>query len=740
MDQVQYFLRKIYEQREGYVAITYGHNPRTTKPRFAPGDMRQKFYRWPDEFDKLLGDVDNVLNAESSRHENVEVFVAPSLRATPSRRHGTNAPLYWVWADLDGSPTRDELDRVNALGAMTVLSGTPGHRHVYLPLARPVSVRTHSALCRALRAAINKDRRLADDKIAENDLLRLPGTLNWKSTDPHWVWTKSTGRPAKPARWYADQLTAMTGTDFSTFVEQADGQSVTSPSGSAATPDVPEDRPAPSLKSLPRRVRDAFTNGTNRSAGERSGTIYELVAACRENRVSREDTHALARTFPPAMDKWDWWQISNDVDRIWRKVPPPASSSPQSADSTGSDHWIGGEDTGEDAPLLMFRAWSTIRERVRNQPKPQFLFQGIVVEGDYGVVSALDKVGKSFIMADACVSAASGTAWMDKFETRTATPVIMCVGEGGERKLVRRMNAIAQHKGLTDKQIDALDMHFLMGVPSINDEDHLKELEQVVRRVKPGLVIIDPFYLAAAGVNLSQINEVGAALSPIQAIVQRYNSALLISHHWNKTGTGDAHSRVSGSGLTAWGRFLISVSMEGDRTDPATRRTTVVQRWHVKGDEVMTEEFDVERQVWADDPDDLSSPMHYELNLLEAAVSDRAKPWGNIPTCEKISSHLEDHPGGVGVRALMRDTKTAQGTLYKVLDQLMIHGFVTRPNDHERAPYVLVKPFTRDLLDADNRFHAPDSSGPSQDGSAASRTIDFTNVDRRRSRRSHTSR
>lgn len=729
-DQVEFYLRKIYADREGYVAVTYGHNPRTTKPRFAPGDMRQKFYSWPDEFDKLIEDVDSVLNSSDTRSENTEVFVAPSLRSTPSRKKGTNAPLHWVWADLDGTPSQSEMERVNALGAMTILSGTEGHRHVYLPLAKPVTPTTHEALCRALRAAINKDRKIADDKIAENDLLRLPGTLNWKTTNPNWVWLKSAGRQSRPAQWYADQLSSMTSIPFDQFIAEA-RDSATRSTSPTDTPDVPEDHPAPSIRSLPRPVRDAFRSTEHRTAGERSAALYHLVAMCKENGVSRADTHALCRTYPPAMDKWAWWQISNDVDRVWRKIKATQKTKQEQVEDQFSI-----EDTGDNQPVLMFHRWADIRERVKHAPTPQFLFNGIIVEGDYGVISALDKVGKSFIMGDAAVSCASGTPWMDKFETRTAQPVIMCVGEGGERKLTRRLEAIARHKDLSDREIDAMDMHFQMGVPSINDEDHLTELEEAVRRIKPGLVIIDPFYLAAAGINLSQINEVGASLAPLQAIVQRYNSALIISHHWNKTGTGDAHSRVSGSGLTAWGRFLISVSLESDRADPVTRRTTVTQRWHIKGDEVMTEQFDVERAVWVDDPEDLSSTMYYDLSLPDSADTERTKPIANAPTMAKISSYLEDYPGGAGVRAIMRDTHTAQGTAYKALEQLVLHGFVTRDaRAGDRAPYVLVRPFTRDLLDADGRLDGLNDPPPSNHtpGIAQPRTLDMT--DRPRSRR-----
>jgi hypothetical protein len=45
----------------------------------------------------------------------------------------------------------------------------------------------------------------------------------------------------------------------------------------------------------------------------------------------------------------------------------------------------------------------------------------------------------------------------------------------------------------------------------------------------------------------------GAHLERIQTITQRYGAALMVSHHWNKTGEGCGAKRMSGVGPAAWG-------------------------------------------------------------------------------------------------------------------------------------------------------------------------------------------
>lgn len=680
IEQAEYFLNRLFEDRKGFVAMAFGHNPRTSKPRFAPGDMRSKYYSWPDEREQLLEDVDDLVNSPETRGENIEVFINPALRKIPSRKAGTHAPLRWVWADMDHSPTEQEMDRINALGAMTVLSGTEGHRHIYLPLDKPVSASTHQAICRVLKDAIG-----GDSKIAENDLLRLPGTLNWKTTQPKEVWLKSAGRRVRPAKAYVDLLTSMTGKDWATYKTEV-------LSSSSEVTDVPDNHPVPKLKSLPALVRESFRYTPE--PGKRNDAIFKLVSTCKEEGMSREDTHSLTRTYPPAVSKWGSpWRISNDVDRIWQKAAGPDNH--QILDVV---------DDGEDQPELIFHPLGSLLRRVKTAPPPQYLFDGIIVQGDYGLLSAEDKAGKSFIMMDAALSAASGKPWMDRYATITAGPVIVCVGEGSERKQSRRIYAIGRHKGLSDTEIEALPIHLLLGVPQVKDEGHIEELEKAIREIKPVLVIIDPFYLAAGGVDFARLADVGQALQPIQAVCQRYGAALLLSHHWNKTGTGNGHNRTSGVGLTAWGRFLISVEVKRESTDHDTKKTRVLQHWQIKGDEVMTDDFGVEREVWADNPSDLTSNMNYYLRVASAQEMTNATPMKREPMAEKISKVLEENLDGLGVNEIIKELKAHHGvnstsgkTIRDILDQLIEREYVQagKMEANRRIPYFHIKPFTR---------------------------------------------
>ncbi|MEU6388800.1 AAA family ATPase [Streptomyces sp. NPDC046939] len=272
------------------------------------------------------------------------------------------------------------------------------------------------------------------------------------------------------------------------------------------------------------------------------------------------------------------------------------------------------DDTGP-APDLVFRSLAEIAREVDEAPPPSWLFEPVIVAGDYGVLSAEDKGGKTWAGIDAAVSCAAGLPWMGQYPCGQSGTVIMFYGEGSARKAVRRIRAVAASKGLTREQADALDIIPVFRAPKLSSATHRELIREVLTTHRPALVIIDPLYLAAGGANSADLISMGELLQGIQHIVQDAGASLLISHHFRKTGQGDGHDRSSGVGPGAWGRFLVSVAVKSRSTDAATKETTVRLRWQFRGDEIADLDTTLVRRVRADDPSDLSSTMHYAVTV-----------------------------------------------------------------------------------------------------------------------------
>jgi hypothetical protein len=153
------------------------------------------------------------------------------------------------------------------------------------------------------------------------------------------------------------------------------------------------------------------------------------------------------------------------------------------------------------------------------------------------------------------------------------------------------------------------------------------EWRQQVRPISPVTVAnyrgaIDRYILPALGT--AKLHEVDAATIDAlyarvrahgEGVCQHAGAALVVVTHWNKTGEGRGARRISGVGPGAWGRVLASAGV-AHRASRPDGTSTVVLEVEVTGGEISDQHFRVRRQVRADDPGDLASPLDYAVEVL----------------------------------------------------------------------------------------------------------------------------
>jgi AAA domain len=239
------------------------------------------------------------------------------------------------------------------------------------------------------------------------------------------------------------------------------------------------------------------------------------------------------------------------------------------------------------------------------------------------MLAAQEKAGKTWAALDLAVSVATGQPWLDHFACPNPGPVLVFLGEGGERATVRRIEAIATNKAVDPDQLaDQLRLCFRvprLAAPGAGGE--LAAIQQELQAHPAVLVVLDPLYLAAAGASGSNLYDMGAVLQAIQGVCQQAGCALLVVTHWNKTGDGRGADRISGAGPAAWARVICSVSVDhrGSDDDGAS---TVVLGVEVIGGEIADTGFRLRRRVRADDPADLGSALSYSVEVLAADDED----------------------------------------------------------------------------------------------------------------------
>ena len=159
----------------------------------------------------------------------------------------------------------------------------------------------------------------------------------------------------------------------------------------------------------------------------------------------------------------------------------------------------------------------------------------------------------------------------------------------------------------------------------------------------PRLVIVDPLYLAAAGGKGSDLYAMGEVLTGVQQLCQEAGAALVVTHHWNKTGTGTGIDRMTGVGPTAWGRVLGSGAVTRTATGE-NERSEVEVEWEFVGSEIPGAEFTMTRRVWFDDPRSLSAPLHYEVEVATGLRHMEVKAERVKQQMDALLEFLREHP------------------------------------------------------------------------------------------------
>ena len=282
-----------------------------------------------------------------------------------------------------------------------------------------------------------------------------------------------------------------------------------------------------------------------------------------------------------------------------------------------------------------------IRERTEGV-KRTWLVKRLIASDAYGVFAAESKAGKTWAGIDLGLAVANGGKWFGKYECEQGN-VIYFIGEGSAQNTLRRHDAICDFYGY-DRDCPISYVH---RVPFMGDQDHLAVVREMIEELKPAMIVLDPAYLSARGADQANIFAMGEMLENLQELVQDKGTALTVIHHWNKTGSGTGKSRMSGAGWDAWGRFLISMELRKLEHDDDTGKSRALLKCQATGGEVSVEPWQVEREVWATDQDDINSPLNY----LVSAPASPARDFRPTGIMERLSKWLEQMGEDVSWRA-----------------------------------------------------------------------------------------
>lgn len=190
-----------------------------------------------------------------------------------------------------------------------------------------------------------------------------------------------------------------------------------------------------------------------------------------------------------------------------------------------------------------------VLEDVREDiPPKQWVIDGLCTRGECAILSGASKSGKSYLMTNLAVTAASGGLWLGRFQCKKSR-VLYLNGENEINDARARFHAVFNAMGVSPGECEQITMLCVDG--SMRPIQELREcLTGEILHNQYDLVILDPLYCFYRG---SEIDEQDAKgfVSTIKGICRDTGAVIFCVHHHSK-GAGiykNASSRASGSGM-----------------------------------------------------------------------------------------------------------------------------------------------------------------------------------------------
>jgi replicative DNA helicase len=164
-----------------------------------------------------------------------------------------------------------------------------------------------------------------------------------------------------------------------------------------------------------------------------------------------------------------------------------------------------------------------------------WLINGVIIEGEPGVIGGPSKSLKTSILVDAVISLGTRTPFLSKFVVPEAVRCALLSGESGKRTIQSIARQVCLNRG-----IEGVPPNVFWGfkVPQLTDDEHLAVLRKTIEDNGLKFVAVDPFYLTVlagkAGIDTKDMFQMGPMLSEVSQACIEAGCTPLLAHHFVK--------------------------------------------------------------------------------------------------------------------------------------------------------------------------------------------------------------
>ncbi|MFO1007332.1 MAG: DnaB-like helicase N-terminal domain-containing protein [Planctomycetaceae bacterium] len=165
-------------------------------------------------------------------------------------------------------------------------------------------------------------------------------------------------------------------------------------------------------------------------------------------------------------------------------------------------------------------------------PASKWLIEGILIAEETCAIIAPAKCLKTTILIEMAVAMATGTRFMNRYLVPQLLRIFLMLGETPEASARAMLTRSCEVRDIDPNEIgDTVRIH-CGGLPRVASDEDLRILERNVREFGADVTFLDPLYLAAAGLEMSQVTEVGPRIRAIGDACKP--GTLLLVHHATK--------------------------------------------------------------------------------------------------------------------------------------------------------------------------------------------------------------
>jgi hypothetical protein len=193
-------------------------------------------------------------------------------------------------------------------------------------------------------------------------------------------------------------------------------------------------------------------------------------------------------------------------------------------------------------------------------PEAQWLVEQLLLALACAIIGGAPRCWKTWLAAELAMAVAVGGKALGQFLARVSGPVLFYGAEDSLPALKVRFQGLAKAHGAC---LEKTPLYLIdIAEVRIDRADHLGRLRRTIEKVKPQLVVLEPFVRLARGVDENSATEVSSVLGSLRTIQREYQLTVLIAHHTRKSPSAHLGQQLRGSGdFAAWsdsGLYLTS--------------------------------------------------------------------------------------------------------------------------------------------------------------------------------------